>query len=93
MARDKTRHPLCLFFGARRFTHDEAMNWLQERGHIADECVTAEDVAPSDAHRILTRAGALWAWSERYFTSGKAPRDQYERLHRRPQPIGPSEDE
>lgn len=49
-------HPLAALFAARGFTHRQGMDWLQERGHVSDECVWLEDVAPADVERILYAA-------------------------------------
>lgn len=53
-----TVHPLTALFHARRMTTTEGMNWLQERGHISDLCVTVEDVAPCDVLAVLKKATA-----------------------------------
>lgn len=49
-------HPLAALFAARGFTHRQGMDWLQERGHVSDECVWLEDVALGDVQRILCAA-------------------------------------
>jgi hypothetical protein len=37
------------------------MNWLQERGLVSDNCITAEDVGEVDTVRVLQSAHAMWA--------------------------------
>lgn len=53
----RNHHPLHLLFWAKRFTIVEGMNWLQDRGHISDNCVDAEQVAPVDVLRVLDLSG------------------------------------
>lgn len=61
-ARHRT-HPLRLFFDWRRWPWAEAMQWLQDRGWISDNCITPEDVALCDIRRVLAAAGASHALS------------------------------
>jgi hypothetical protein len=63
------QHPLIMLFHTRKYTIAEGMNWLQERGHISDLCVTPQDVAPCDVAAVLAKADALWA-----LPAGKDPR-------------------
>jgi len=49
-------HPLVRLFHARKFTIREGMNWLQDRGHISDNCIDPEDVAECDVKVVLEKA-------------------------------------
>lgn len=42
-----------MLFGCKRFSDESGLNWLQERGHISDNCINLEDVAKPDVIRIL----------------------------------------
>ena len=44
---------------ARGFTTCEAMNWLQDRGLIADECVEFWQVAAVDIYRVMEEAAFI----------------------------------
>lgn len=50
-------HPLSRLFGLRGFSVQAGMAWLQDRGHVSDECLWPEDVAPCDLERIFVAAG------------------------------------
>lgn len=52
--------PLQRVFWSRGYTELAGLNWLQERGHISDLCVTMADVAPCDAERVLSLWRARW---------------------------------
>lgn len=54
-------HPLVRLFLASRMTPVTGMNWLQERGLVADECVSHEDVAPCDVARVEALFRARWS--------------------------------
>lgn len=77
MARAKPyRHPLQWLFGTRTFGTVAGMNWLQDRGLIADECVEVEDVFSGDVLKVLDAAAA----SGKFGAAGlKSVRDAYER--------------
>lgn len=53
---DCVLHPLHAIFMAAAFTRVEGMNWLQDRGLIADECVDAWQVAIPDLERVIEEA-------------------------------------
>lgn len=52
--------PLFWLFISRRFSENAGMNWLQDRGHISDNCVGIETVALEDVKDVLRKAGAEW---------------------------------
>lgn len=53
--------PLQGLFRLRAYTPRMGLNWLQERGHISDLCVTLADVAPVDAAAAVARFRARWS--------------------------------
>lgn len=55
-----TIHPLVRLFHIRAMDTIEGMNWLQEHGHISDNCVRPEDVAVADVARIEKAFVARW---------------------------------
>lgn len=58
MGRDRWNdHPMRMLFRARTLTTCEGMNWLQEHGHVSDNCVLPEEVAEVDYVRVLKQAG------------------------------------
>lgn len=62
MARAKPKyHPLLRVFWSRCFSELAGLNWLQDRGHISDECVTLADVAPCDVERVVMLWRERWA--------------------------------
>lgn len=54
--RDCITHPLCALFRAAPMTNEAGMNWLQDHGLIADECVEFWQVAPCDLWEVLEQA-------------------------------------
>jgi hypothetical protein len=70
------QHPLMHLFNARRWYWVDGINWLQDHGMIADNCVEVEDVASGDVLTVLTLA----ALSEQFNQGWLATiRNAYER--------------
>lgn len=70
------RHTLLFLFDARRFTECEGMNWLQDRGLIADEHINLDTVGSDDTRRVLDAAAASGKFNPAWVTF---IRDAFER--------------
>jgi hypothetical protein len=54
--RDCHLHPLRAVFMAAGYSREQGMNWLQDHGLIADECIDFWQVAPCDLDEVLEQA-------------------------------------